>query len=71
MSHTQTHTHLLQLLLGLRLHPPDVLHGQLHPAVDPAKQLPVEVGEDAFLLLRRGGEEEREEEGEEDEGEKE
>lgn len=48
-------THQLQLLLGLCLHLPDVVHGQLHPLINGAEELPVEVGEDPLLLLRRTG----------------
>lgn len=46
--------YLLKLLLGLLLHPPDVLHGQPDPFVHPAEQLAVEVGENALFLLRKG-----------------
>lgn len=44
--------YLLELFLGLLLHPPDVLHGQAHPFVDPAEELAVEVCENALFLLR-------------------
>lgn len=43
--------YLLELFLGLLLHPPDVVHGQTHPSVDPAEQLAVEVGENTLFLL--------------------
>lgn len=46
------HSHLLQLSLRLLLHPADVLHGELHPAVNPTEELTVEVGEDSLLLLQ-------------------
>lgn len=40
-----------QLLLGFILHPPDVLHSQLNPLVNPTEQLAVEVGKYPFFLL--------------------
>jgi hypothetical protein len=43
--------YLVQLSLGLLFHPPDVLHVQPYPLVDPAEQLAMEVGKDALLLL--------------------
>lgn len=43
--------YLLKLFLGLLFHPPDVLHGQTHPSVNPAEQLAVEVGENTLFLL--------------------
>lgn len=57
--------YLLQLSLGLVLHPPDVLHGQTHPSVDPAEQLAVKVCENPFFLLgkRKKGRKERVETG--------
>lgn len=50
--------HLLEFFLSLLLHPPDVLHGQTHPFVDPAEQLAVEVGENTLFLLWKEEEEE-------------
>lgn len=46
--------HLIQLLLRLLLHIPDVLHRQLDPLVHPAEHLSVEVGKQPLLHLRRG-----------------
>lgn len=46
--------HLIQLLLRLLLHIPNVLHCQINPLVDPAEHLSVEVGKQPFLHLRRG-----------------
>lgn len=37
--------HLVQLPLCLFFHSPNVIHGQINPAVQPTKQLPVEVRE--------------------------
>lgn len=43
--------YLLKLFLSLLFHPPDVLHGQTHPFVNPTEQLAVEVGENTLFLL--------------------
>lgn len=51
--------YLLKLFLSLLLHPPDVLHGQTHPFVNPAEQLTVEVGENTLFLLWKEEEGER------------
>lgn len=44
-------THIFKFLLRLCLHPPDVVHVQLHPLVNPTEELAMEVGEDPLLLL--------------------
>lgn len=48
---TETCAHIIQLLLSVLLHAANVVHRQVDPPVDPAEQLPVEVGEDALLHL--------------------
>lgn len=48
-------SYLLKLFLSLLFHPPDVLHGQTHPLVNPAEQLAVEVGENTLFLLWKEG----------------
>lgn len=45
--------HLFQFSLRFCLHLPDVIHSQVHPLVNGAEELTVEVGEDPLLLLRR------------------
>lgn len=45
-------SHLIKFLPGLFLHSPDVVHVELNPSVDPAEELPMEVSEQALLLLR-------------------
>lgn len=53
-AHTSQITKLsyrFQLLLGFILHPPDVLHSQLNPLVNPTEQLAMEVGKYPFFLL--------------------
>lgn len=42
---------LIQFLPGLFLHSADVVHVQLDPFINPTEQLPVEVSEQALLLL--------------------
>lgn len=57
VSHT-THTcpafptDLIQLPLGLILHPTNVLHSQINPLIQPAKELPMEVCEETLFLLQ-------------------
>lgn len=46
-------TDLIQLSLGLLLHPTDVLHSQINPLIKPAKELPVEVCEEPLFLLQK------------------
>lgn len=46
-------TDLIQLSLGLLLHPTDVLHSQINPLIKPAKELPVEVCEETLFLLQK------------------
>lgn len=46
-------TYLVQLPLCLFLHPTNVIHTKVHPAVQPTKELPVEISEEPFLLLLR------------------
>lgn len=46
-------THLFQFSLCFCLHLPDVVHRQVHPLINGAEELTVEVGEDPLLLLRR------------------
>lgn len=46
--------YLLKLFLSLLFHPPDILHGQAHPSVNPAEQLAVEVCKNPLFLLWKG-----------------
>lgn len=43
--------YLVQFPLCLFLHPSDVIHGQVHPAVQPAEQLPVKISKEPLFLL--------------------
>lgn len=45
--------YLVQFPLRLLLHPANVVHGQVHPAVQPAEQLPVKISKEPLLLLLR------------------
>lgn len=42
---------LIQLPPGVFLHSADVVHVQLDPFINPTEQLPVEISEQALLLL--------------------
>lgn len=44
-------THIGQLLLCLFLHPPDIIHRQIHPLINRTEELAVEVSEDPLFLL--------------------
>lgn len=46
-------TDLIQLSLGLILHPTNVLHSQINPLIKPAKELPMEVCEETLFLLQK------------------
>ena len=46
-----TCTHISKLLLCLLLHPPDIIHRQIHPLINRTEELPVEVSEDPLFLL--------------------
>lgn len=43
--------HLIKFPLCLLFHPSNVVHCQVNPPVNPAEELPVEVGKQALLLL--------------------
>lgn len=43
---------LIQLPPGVFLHSADVVHVQLDPFINPTEQLPVEISEQALLLLK-------------------
>lgn len=43
--------HLFQFSLRVGLHLPDVIHRQVHPLINGAEELTVEVSEDPLLLL--------------------
>lgn len=45
---------LIQFPPGLFLHSADVFHVQLDPFINPTEQLPVEISEQALLLLLKG-----------------
>lgn len=44
-------THIGKLLLCLLLHPPDIIHRQIHPLINRTEELAVEVSEDPLFLL--------------------
>lgn len=46
-------TDLIQLPLGLLLHPTNVLHSQINPLVKPAEELSMEVCEETLFLLQK------------------
>lgn len=52
-------THLVQLPLCLFLHPTNVIHSEVHPAVQPTKELPMKISEKPFLLLLKHTQRER------------
>lgn len=52
MGHFILYTHFIQLILCLCLHTTNIYHIQLHPLINPAEELAVEVIEDPLLLLR-------------------
>lgn len=47
----QEHSYRFQLSLRFILHPPDVLHCEVNPPVNPAEELAMEVGKYPFFLL--------------------